>query len=69
MAKKGNFQRETASLLIAAHTNAIRTNKIEIRGQAESTQITELRSARIPRSVLETCGDLLSLKLQVKTIS
>ena len=38
---------------------------LEIRGRVETTQITALlRSARIRRSVLETGGDLLSLKLQ-----
>ena len=38
--------------------------KLEIGGRAETIQITVfLRSARIPRRVLETLGDLLSLKL------
>ena len=37
---------------------------LEIRGQVETIQInTLLRSARIPRRVLETWGDLLTLKL------
>ena len=31
MAKKGNFKRETESLLIAAQNNAIRTNHIKAR--------------------------------------
>ena len=43
---------------------------LEIRGRVEIIQTTKLlRSARILRRVLETCGDLLSLKLQWKTIS
>ena len=43
---------------------------LEIRGQAEIFQTTTLlRMARILRRVPETCGDLLSLKLQWKTIS
>ena len=42
---------------------------LEIRGRIETTQtITLLRSARILRRVLETWRDLLSLKLQWKTI-
>ena len=43
---------------------------LEIRGREETIKTTALlRSARILRIVLETCGDLLSLKLQWKTIS
>ena len=43
---------------------------LEIRGRVETIQTTALfRSARILRRVLETWGDLLSLKLQRKTIS
>ena len=43
---------------------------LEIRGRVETKQITILlRTARIPRRVLDTWGDLLSLKLQWKTIS
>ena len=39
--------------------------KLEIRTRVETTQMTALLgSARIPRKVLETSGDLLSLKLQ-----
>ena len=39
----------------------------EIRGQLETIQTTaSLKSARIQRKVLETLGDLLSLKLQGK---
>ena len=42
---------------------------LEIRGQVEIIQTTaSLRSARILRRVLETWGNLLSLKLQWKTI-
>ena len=38
---------------------------LEIRGRVDTIQITALlRSARILRRVLETWGDLLSLKLQ-----
>ena len=38
---------------------------LEIIGRAETIQTTTLlRTARILRRVLETCGDLLSLKLQ-----
>ena len=38
---------------------------LEIRGRAETIKTTALlRSARIPRRVLETCGDFLSLILQ-----
>ena len=43
---------------------------LEIRGRVETIQTTTvLRTARIPRGALETWGDLLSLKLQWKTIS
>ena len=42
---------------------------LKIRGRVETIQTTALlRSARILRRVLETRGDLLSLKLQWKTI-
>ena len=41
----------------------------EVGGRVETIQITVLlRTVRIPRSVLETWGDLLSLKLQWKTL-
>ena len=47
-----------------------RLKDLEIRELAETIQTTALlRSARILRRVLETWGDLLSLKLQWKTIS
>ena len=43
---------------------------LEIGGQVETIQTTALlRTARIPRRVLESWGDLLSLNLQWKTIS
>ena len=43
---------------------------MEIRGQAESIQTTALlKSARILGRLQETWGDLLSLKLQLKTTS
>ena len=43
---------------------------LEVGGRVETTQTTALlRTARILRRVLETWGDLLSLKLQGKTIS
>ena len=43
---------------------------LKIGGQVETIQMTALpRTARILRRVLETWGDLLSLKLQCKTIS
>ena len=43
---------------------------LEIRGQVETIQTTPLlRLAKILRRVLETVGDLLSLKLQWKTIN
>ena len=43
---------------------------LEIMGREETIQTTALlRSARILRRVLETWGDLRSLKLQWKTIS
>ena len=43
---------------------------LEIGGRVETIQTTALlRTARILRRVLETWGDLLSLKLQWKTIS
>ena len=43
---------------------------LEIRGREETIQTTALlRSARILRRVLETWGDMLSLKLLWKTIS
>ena len=42
---------------------------LEIGGRVETIQTTaQLRTARILRRVLETWGDLLSLKLQWKTI-
>ena len=43
---------------------------LEIGGQVETIQMTALlRTARILRRALETWGDLLSLKLQWKSIS
>ena len=43
---------------------------LEVGGRVETIQMTVLlRTARILRRVLETCGDLLSLKLQWITIS
>ena len=43
---------------------------LEVGGRVEAIQTTALlRTARILRRVLETWGDLLSLKLQWKTIS
>ena len=43
---------------------------LEVDGREETIQTTALlRTARILRRVLETWGDLLSLKLQWKTIS
>ena len=43
---------------------------LEVGGRIEIIQMTALlRTARILRRVLETWGDLLSLKLQWKTIS
>ena len=43
---------------------------LEVGGRAETIQTTELlRTARILRRVLETWGDLLSLKLQWKSTS
>ena len=42
---------------------------LEVRGRMEAIQTTALRTARILRRVLETWGDLLSLKVQWKTIS
>ena len=43
---------------------------LEVGGRVETTQTTALlKTARILRRVLETWGDLLSLKLQWKTIS
>ena len=43
---------------------------LEVGGRMETIQTTEwLRKARILRRVLETRGDLLSLKLQWKTKS
>ena len=43
---------------------------MEVGGRVETIQTTTLlRTARILRRVLETWGDLLSLKLQWKTIS
>ena len=45
-----------------------RLEDLEIRGHVETIQTTLLRSARILRRVLETCADLLSLKLQWEAI-
>ena len=43
---------------------------LEVGGRVETIQTTALlKTARIPRRVLETWGDLLSLKIQWKTIS
>ena len=43
---------------------------LEIGGRVETIQTTALlRTAGILRQILETWGDLLSLKLQCKTIS
>ncbi len=43
---------------------------LEVGGREETIQMTALlRTARIPRRVLKTWGDLLSLKLQWKIIS
>ena len=43
---------------------------LEVGGRVETIQTTALlKTARIPRRVLETWGDLLSLNLQWKTIS
>ena len=43
---------------------------LEVGGRVETIQMTALqRTARILRRVLETLGNLLSLKLQWKTIS
>ena len=43
---------------------------LEVGGRVETIQTTALlRTARILGRVLDTCGDLLSLKLQWKTIS
>ena len=43
---------------------------LEVGGRVETIQMTALlRAARILRRILETWGDLLSLKLQWKTIS
>ena len=43
---------------------------LKISGQVQTTQTTaSLRSAKKLRKVLKTWGDLLSLKLQWKTIS
>ena len=47
-----------------------RQEDLEVGGRVETIQMTALlRTARILRRVLETWGDLLSLKLQLKTIS
>ena len=47
-----------------------RQEDLEVTGRVETIQTTALlRSARILRRVLETWGDLLSLKLQWETIS
>ena len=43
---------------------------LEVGGRVETIQTTTLlNTAKILRRVLETCGDLLSLKLRWKTIS
>ena len=43
---------------------------VAVGGRVETIQTTALlRTARILRRILETCGDLLSLKFQWKTIS
>ena len=44
--------------------------ELKVGGRVETIQMTALlRTARILRRVLETWGDMLSLKLQWKTIS
>ena len=46
-----------------------RLKDLEIRGRMETIQTTAMRLARILRRVLETWGDLLSLRFRWKTIS
>ena len=49
---------------------ALGLEDLEVGGRVETIQTTALlRTARILRRVLETWGDLLSLRLQWKTIS
>ena len=57
----GTFSTETKKIIKGSR---------EVDGRVETIQTTALLgTARIPRRVLETWGDLLSLKLQWKTIS
>ena len=59
----GAFGTETKRL-------SMRVEDLEVGGRVETIQTTALlRTAIILRIVLETWGDLLSLKLQWKTIS
>ena len=73
--KLWNMKVTIIPIVIGAHDTVIKglmkgLDDLEIRGQVETIQTTALlRSARTLRRVLETWGDLLSLKLQWKTIS
>ena len=63
---------KTTTLLRTARIlrRVLETEDLEVGGWVETIKTTTLlRTARILRRVLETWGDLLSLKLQWKTIS
>ena len=73
--KLWNMKVTIASIVISAFGTITKgllrgLEDLEFRGRVETIQMTALlRLARILKRVLETWGDLLSLKLQWKTIS
>ena len=73
--KLWNMRVTIVPILIGAFGNVTKgllkgLEDVEVRGRVETIQTTALlKTARILRRVLETWGDLLSLKLQWKTIS
>ena len=75
MEKLWNMNVTNIPILIAALSTVTKgslkeVKDLEVGRRVETIQTTaSLRTARILRRVLETLGDLLSLKLQRKTIS
>ena len=55
-------------IVIGALFTVTKEEDLKMRGRVETIQTSALRLARILRRVLETWGDLLSLKLQWETI-
>ena len=73
--KLGNMKMTTIPIVIGTFSTVTKglikgLEDLEVGGRVETIQTSALlRTARILRRVLETWGDLLSLKLQWKTIS